>query len=94
MGEVILYSSGWKSSSTAEGYIEDSINNKIETAHKILGKDESPQQLIIHSVTTGEHSISNSLRLSSSGIKIKNCKKNCVFNFNNHNNSNLRRNIA
>jgi hypothetical protein len=33
---------GWRSSSVAEGYIEDSLANKIEISKKILGKkDES-----------------------------------------------------
>lgn len=30
---------GWKSSSVAEGYIEDSIQQKVITAEKILGRD-------------------------------------------------------
>ena len=32
---------GWKSSSVAEGYIEESLNNKIEVANKILNKKTS-----------------------------------------------------
>lgn len=34
---------GWKSSSTAEGYIEDSVENKIKFAKKILHDDENKE---------------------------------------------------
>ncbi|KAJ3656023.1 hypothetical protein Zmor_015128 [Zophobas morio] len=61
---------GWKSSSTAEEYIEESISNKIETAQKIMSEGESSHH-VVHSLTASEHSISNSSRLSSSGIIIK-----------------------
>jgi hypothetical protein len=36
---------GWKSSTTAEGYIEDSVKNKIKFACKILHGDNSKQHL-------------------------------------------------
>ncbi|KAJ8909782.1 hypothetical protein NQ315_011191 [Exocentrus adspersus] len=36
---------GWKSSSTAEGYIEDSIENKIKFAKKILHSDKKKEVL-------------------------------------------------
>lgn len=35
---------GWKSSTVAEGYIEESVQQKIETAEKILGRQSFPKQ--------------------------------------------------
>ncbi|CAG9814340.1 unnamed protein product [Phaedon cochleariae] len=61
---------GWKSSSVAEGYVENSLQNKKKTATDILGQTNNQ-------ITTSSTS-STSL---TSGINISNCT-NCVINAN------------
>ena len=43
---------GWKSSTTAEGYVDDSINNKTLTANRIIESIENNYQQTITSETT------------------------------------------
>lgn len=72
---------GWKSSNVAEGYIEDCINNKIVTSHKILSKTSMQ---VIESSTSEEQTVqfSNVSECpSGSGIIIRN-NTNCTFNIN------------
>jgi hypothetical protein len=38
---VLVYIGGWKSTSVAEGYIENSIRNKINIAKKIQNQEEN-----------------------------------------------------
>jgi integrase len=62
---------GWKSNSVAEGYVEDSLENKKKIATDILGETSNcVSQISANSTTTS---------LSSSGVNISNCK-NCVIN--------------
>lgn len=42
---------GWKSSSVAEGYLEDSVQNKIQIAEKIQGSNVSASSRTICSCT-------------------------------------------
>ena len=38
---------GWRSATVAEGYIEESINNKIEIAKKIQGVVSVPERAVV-----------------------------------------------
>jgi hypothetical protein len=38
---VLMYIGGWKSTSVAEGYIENSIQNNINIAKKIQNQEEN-----------------------------------------------------
>jgi hypothetical protein len=38
---VLVYIGGWKSTSVAEGYIENSIQNKINITKKIQNQEEN-----------------------------------------------------
>lgn len=69
---------GWKSSSAAEGYIEDDINNKIETTKKILPGSST----VLQSKNNQEFTVSSHTdNPTESGIIVKNCH-NCTINFN------------
>lgn len=53
---------GWKSTAVAEGYIENSLQNKIDTAEKILGTTitKAPHASSISATTSAEpHSLTN-----------------------------------
>lgn len=67
---------GWKSSNVAEGYIDDSMTNKIQTFQRISGQSQTQKK---SDLTFPE--ICNTSDPSTSGINIKSCK-NCTFNFN------------
>lgn len=68
---------GWKSSTVAEGYIDDSISGKVSTGQLILGQVQSSTKApVVHeSNQFDEHSEVS----SASGIVIRNCE-NCTFN--------------
>lgn len=51
---------GWKSSSTAEGYIEDSIQNKIQFAKKILSDGDKNKEFSKPSTSTYQECKENS----------------------------------
>lgn len=66
---------GWKSSTVAEGYIDDSISGKVATGQLILGQSSTQATAsVVHSSNKFQES-------SSSGIVISNCE-NCTFNIN------------
>lgn len=65
---------GWRSSSVAEGYIEDSENTKITVAEKILG--EIPSTSMAHSINSKNYEKAESLNISSNN--------NCVINIHNY----------
>jgi integrase len=74
---------GWRSNTVAEGYIEDSVENKKKIASKILGDISN----IGPSTSSKNHEINfvpkNSNQMSSSGLNVTNCKKfviNVVYN--------------
>lgn len=51
---------GWKSSTTAEGYVEESINNKTSTANRIINSIESNLQTFTYTENTNvqkEHTV-------------------------------------
>lgn len=80
---------GWKSSTVAEGYIDDNINEKIETAIKILPRLSNVEinNYAEHNnqeITLSEHSPNIP---TGSGIIIKDCT-NCTFSFQITNNAN------
>lgn len=80
--EHIMRHGGWRSSSVAEGYIEESENTKISVASKILGKECSALNPSSSSMHIQDSSVENS---SSSGVNIYGNKK-CVINIHYHNN--------
>lgn len=81
---------GWKSSTVAEGYVEDSINNKIQISNKILecqipGSSTSTSKL--DSVSSPKTPISQAKsELSSLGLNIGSCTG-CTINVNIVNNN-------
>ncbi|XP_023313162.1 uncharacterized protein LOC111693184 [Anoplophora glabripennis] len=83
---------GWKSSTVAEGYVEDSINNKIQISNKILDCEISGSHGItstskISSVSTPKTPISRAEpELSGLGINIGSCTG-CTINVNIVNNN-------
>lgn len=86
---------GWKSTSVVEGYIDDSINNKVAVAQRILSDKNIESQCISTDIgntstdppkiTTGVNSLSSTSNdqslLIKPGFNITNCK-NCTFSFN------------
>jgi integrase len=64
---------GWKSSTVAEGYIEDAITNKIDTSKKILGHSTST---VVECKKKEEHHIES---MSTSGVIIQQ-NEHCTFN--------------
>lgn len=50
---------GWKSSTVAEGYVDESINNKLEIANKIL--NHLPHTSTVRNTITSQHSQENSI---------------------------------
>lgn len=79
---------GWKSTSVAEGYIENSLQNKLEIANRILGEavpassNDSHETVDIAvssndnsgSTQVVENKINSSLNNIPNGINITNCK--------------------
>lgn len=74
---------GWRSSTVAESYVEDSLQNKIEFAHKILHNDVGEHLQQPGTSTSESLFINNHTRNSnaSGGITTVNYN-NCTFNFN------------
>jgi integrase len=73
---------GWKSSAVAEGYIENSIQNKISIATKILGNNLSEKPNRIANVASTSSSVSTHYLANKSdtvGVSIH--AENCTFNF-------------
>ncbi|KAJ8914622.1 hypothetical protein NQ315_015359 [Exocentrus adspersus] len=69
---------GWKSSTVAEGYVEDFLHNKTEFAEKILHNADGAST----SATRAAESVSLKTKaLDTRGITISNCT-NCTFIFN------------
>lgn len=83
---------GWSSTSSAEGYIGESIQNKIQTSKKIFrgsnqqeaSKDDSWQHLFSSSSTIMDVSL-NEFSKSTNGISFQNIS-NCTFNIYEHKN--------
>lgn len=87
---------GWRSSTVAEGYIEDSLLNKENIAKRILQVDsdnDKPSTIVISDITTSENINENVLDCfencsknegagSSSGLFNFNTCSNCIFNIN------------
>jgi hypothetical protein len=71
---LIKRNGGWKSANVAEGYIESSVEYKLQGATKILGNKEE--------INVNNNSVSTSKTFS--GISFTNCE-NVSFN-NNYNN--------
>lgn len=78
---------GWKSSTVAESYVEDSLQNKNQFAEKILHDNESPcivSDTTLQSSTCAsisrEFSVNTGTEKNNISISITNCK-NCTFNF-------------
>lgn len=76
---------GWKSNSVAEGYIETSLQNKKNTAVRILGGPSTSTDVNIvadNSNTRIANTHANSqFQTSASGISLNNCHD-CVININ------------
>lgn len=64
---------GWKATNVAEGYIEDSVQQKLEVGSKILGQREI-------NINTNSASTSSN---TCAGLSITNCKKVIVKIYNN-----------
>lgn len=83
---------GWKSSTVAEGYVEDSINNKIEISNKILECNISRSNAIpstpeMNSLLTPQTLVARTdPELSSLGMNIGSCTG-CTININIVNNN-------
>lgn len=71
---------GWKSSTVAEGYIDDSISGKIATGQLILGTLQSPETApVLHQTNQLEE---HSEVSSASGLVLSGHYENCTFNIN------------
>lgn len=77
---------GWRSATTAEGYIEDSIQNKTQISEKILGKSSGSLGNEISYATTSSAVVADN---RNEPIIIQNCKK-FTINYIVHNNSENR----
>lgn len=72
---------GWKSDNVVEGYIEDSLNNKVSIAKKILGDGPSSSTSIINpEITMVEQNKKSCFNAADDGVCFKN--KNCTINVN------------
>ncbi|KAJ8915476.1 hypothetical protein NQ315_003239 [Exocentrus adspersus] len=71
---------GWKSTSVAEGYIDESLTNKITTSEKILGPTMIRKSPIFVEAKTSENIPIDPPLETSSEILIRNCE-NCTFTF-------------
>lgn len=79
---------GWKSTSVAEGYLEDSIGSKNKIARSILGTEEKagtssaavslPQEIVVEPNCVNFQMMKSSETLSVAFHNVSNC----VFNFN------------
>lgn len=95
---VLKRHGGWKYSTVAEGYVEDSINNKIQISNKILDCEISGSSSAITSTAFAFESKMDSLptpetstsraesELSGFGLNIGSCTS-CTINVNNVNNN-------
>lgn len=86
---------GWKSTSVAEGYIEDSLNNKIDISNKIsncqpsTSQENSGKEIFEYQFYTSEETKNVSEKITgneaslkfSSGINVGNNCSNCTVNF-------------
>lgn len=70
---------GWRSSTVAESYVEDSLENKLDYAEKILQTTEGSE--MHHKMFNSAEVSVNSATTQASGISISNCN-NCTFTFN------------
>lgn len=78
---------GWKSSTVAEGYVEDSINNKINLSNKILDCDLLNVDPVQSSSKANNNNVTSTFRAAdSSGINITSCSG-CTINVNIVNNN-------
>lgn len=89
--EGIKRHGGWRSSSVAEGYIEDSESTKITTANKILGEISHEERLTGNNIAVEDqqHARSSAVaeRKEVDGMSI--CgNNNCVINITNYYNNN------
>lgn len=78
---VLKRHGGWKSTTVAEGYIEDSIENKKKISNSISGNVASCSN--VHNLKMNVNNYSEALDLvaSASGVNISN-NKNCTINVN------------
>lgn len=82
---------GWRSSSVAEGYIEDSLENKIKISNKISNCEveipstsaSTAQSTVTKNTndSTENHILNKTLDISTRGINIGSCSG-CTVNFN------------
>lgn len=75
---------GWKSSTVAEGYVEDSITNKVEIANKILKEKNFNINATTPNFTSAvaNTSICNkNVQDTASGVNLNNCNK-CTITIN------------
>ncbi|KAJ8913255.1 hypothetical protein NQ315_012873 [Exocentrus adspersus] len=85
--EVIKRHGGWRSSTVAEGYIEDCENTKINIAQKILGETAPAESSPCSSISTEylEKSNSNILKGNNEVGGMNICgNSNCVININHY----------
>ncbi|KAJ8909639.1 hypothetical protein NQ315_015331 [Exocentrus adspersus] len=88
--EVIKRHGGWRSSTVAEGYIEDCENTKINIAQKILGETAPVESSPYSSISTEylEKSNSNVLKGNNEVGGMNICgNSNCVININHYYNN-------
>ncbi|KAJ8914499.1 hypothetical protein NQ315_002772, partial [Exocentrus adspersus] len=88
--EVIKRHGGWRSSTVAEGYIEDCENTKINIAQKILGETAPAELSPCSSISTEylEKSNSNVLKGNNEVGGMNICgNSNCVININHYYNN-------
>lgn len=80
---------GWKSSSVAEGYVDDSVQNKINVAEKLMQPIAGPSSSVPKTVNLTQSTFSNfnPYPAESSANSIFNCT-NCTINVYNNNASN------
>lgn len=74
---------GWKSSTVAEGYIQDSVSNKIDIARKIQGPVSLTPSTSGHQISVQDTSnTSFGITLNSNNLNAESDTKRISFNFN------------
>jgi len=74
---------GWRSTNVAEGYVEESIANKIKTSNRISKSEQQSTSASSDEVLSSQFTESKSCHVQSSGITFSNLN-NCTFNINVH----------
>lgn len=74
---------GWRSNTVAEGYIENSAENKKKISAAILGKKNIPMQQNIQNNVQISNQTNETLSTSLPGVTLTNCRK-CIINIYNN----------